>query len=232
MALGDSITSGTGSVARDSYRGDLQERLTGAGLEVDFVGSQHSGLGIDGDHEGHGGATISRIADRADGWLATYQPDVILLHVGTNNITRGDSARTASRRLAELIDQLRLRRPAAYVFVSQIVGSNVPVERLVDRMFNSRVAGMVATKGPMVRLVDQSTIFGTDLYDLHHPNDIGYAKMSVNFYRAMEQVLNVSGTPWPPGVDPYRANSTPRCVPARPAPCALARGTERRLPVR
>jgi lysophospholipase L1-like esterase len=214
LALGDSITAGTGSTSRSGYRTDLHARLTAAGLDVDFVGSQRSGVGPDLDHEGHGGWTINRVRGGLDSMLATYRPDVVLLHVGTNDITRGEDARKVAGRLSQLIDRIRVARPTAYVIVSQIVGSNVPIERLVDRLYNARLPAIVAAKGPMVRLVDQSTVFGTDLHDLHHPNDLGYAKMAFNFYNALAEVYNVAGPPWPPGVNPYR-QSTQVALPVR-----------------
>ena len=214
MALGDSITAGTGSVSRSGYRADLHARLVAAGLDVDFVGSQRSGIGPDLDHEGHGGSTINRVDQVLDSTLSAYRPDVILLHIGTNNITRGENARKVAGRMSRLIDRIRMARPTAHIFVSQIVGSNVPVERLVDRLFNDRLPAIVAAKGPMVRLVDQSAVYGADLHDLHHPNDRGYAKMSFNFYNALAEVFNVNGPPWPTGVDPYR-RSTQVALPAR-----------------
>src|SRR4051794_32872398 len=51
MPLGDSITWGGGAPGHDSYRTDLYNRLATAGLDVDFVGSQHSGTGPDRDNE-------------------------------------------------------------------------------------------------------------------------------------------------------------------------------------
>src|SRR5256885_14756200 len=79
MPLGDSITFGVGSSTGSSYRAALWDRLVGqAGYAVDYVGSQRSGALPDTDNEGHSGWRIDQIASNVDGWLATYQPDVVL----------------------------------------------------------------------------------------------------------------------------------------------------------
>src|SRR3954468_23529667 len=70
MPLGDSITWGVGSARQSGYRAALYQRLTSAGLNVDFVGSMSRGTGPDRDNEGHKGWTIGRLAAHVDGWLA------------------------------------------------------------------------------------------------------------------------------------------------------------------
>lgn len=189
MPLGDSITVGVGSRLGSSYRAMLYARLRQAGLPVDFVGSQRSGTGKDPEHEGHGGWTVDRIAAAVETWLTVYQPDVILLHIGTNNITRGEPAPRIAAKLSALIDQIRAARPSAYVFVSEIVGSRVRAELVVGRRCNTLIRRAASGKGPLVRVVAQSTMGGEDLRDAHHPSDSGYAKMADNFYSALTQVF-------------------------------------------
>jgi lysophospholipase L1-like esterase len=120
MPLGDSITFGVGSQHLDGYRPSLYRRLTSAGLGVDFVGSLHNGGGPDADNEGHKGWTIERVANHLDDWLATYQPDVILLHIGTNDMAK--MLPGAAGRLDALLDQIAADRPDAEVFVAQVTG--------------------------------------------------------------------------------------------------------------
>lgn len=96
MPLGDSITFGWPDSAYGGYRHLLGTLLVNDGYGVDFVGSQQSGNGAvsDPDNEGHPGWTISRIRKGIDsnGWLETYQPGLILLHIGTNDLLEGDAA--------------------------------------------------------------------------------------------------------------------------------------------
>ena len=210
MPLGDSITRGTGSPTRSSYRMDLAERLLHGGMEINFVGSQSNGVGSDISHEGHGGWTIDELSEQLDGWLATYRPDVVLLHAGTNNITQGDSAGTTARKLSAMIDQIRTARPEAYIFVAQITHSRVPREAAVDRAYNRLIPGLVAQKqDDRITVVDQSSVTGIDLHDLRHPNDFGYSKMAWNWYQGMARVFGTSGDTGP---NPYRMRRAVRCL--------------------
>ncbi len=213
MPLGDSITKGSGSPTRSSYRMALAQRLLRGGMEINYVGSQSNGAGADAEHEGHGGWTIDELSAELDGWLTESRPDVVLLHAGTNNITQGDGPYATARKLSAMIDQIRAARPEAYIFVAQIISSRVPRERAQDRVYNRLIPGLVADKNdPLITVVDQSTIAGIDLHDLRHPNDFGYAKMAWNWYRAMAPVFHTSGAT---GTNPYAMQSTHRCLAAK-----------------
>jgi lysophospholipase L1-like esterase len=214
MALGDSITFGTGSPTRSSYRIKLQGALKKAGMSVNFVGSVKTGACCDQDNEGHGGQSISQLSAKVDEWLAVAAPDIVLLHAGTNNISRQlatthDPEHVAAE-LSRLIDQIRTARPMAHIFVAAIIGSNVPAEQARVRAFNALVPGVVATKGARVYLVDQSTVGGVDLYDTHHPNDYGYAKMAFNWYNAIRSHI-VGAQKWPALSNPYTVRTAVLC---------------------
>jgi hypothetical protein len=134
------------------------------------------------------------------------------MHLGTNNITRGEAPEQVAAKLSALIDQIRAARPQARIVVSQIIGSKVRAELAADRAYNALLPAMVAQKGAAVTLVDQSGVNGIDLVDLHHPNDFGYAKMSYTYYRALEQLLGAPGRAWPTGENPHRQRSAVRCL--------------------
>jgi len=95
MPLGDSITQGIGSGAdpddndhQVSYRKTLWDLLVNAGYDVDFVGSQDSGSMefADPDHEAYPGGRADEIRDGIYNWLVAHPADIILLHIGTNDI--------------------------------------------------------------------------------------------------------------------------------------------------
>jgi len=214
MPLGDSITYGVGSSAGDSYRGPLYWRLAQAGVQVDYVGSMRSGVSPDPDNEGHKGWTIAQLAARVDDWLTTYRPDVILLHIGTNDMVRGNQDAAAD--LAALLDRIAADRPDAQVFVAKIVGlgdyDDIAAQRYRTYFFNAAIPGLVASKGANFHLVDDSGVRGIDMWNREHPNDYGYRKMAWNWYRALEPVLNPGGPAWPAADDPYQAAYGYRCV--------------------
>jgi lysophospholipase L1-like esterase len=214
MPLGDSITYGVGSATSNSYRGALFRWLAQAGVGVDYVGSMRSGVAPDPDNEGHKGWTIAQLAARVDDWLATYRPDVILLHIGTNDMVRGNQDAAAD--LDALLDKIAADRPDAQVFVAKIVGlgeyDDIAAQRYRTYFFNGAISRIVASKGSNFHVVDDSGVRGIDMWNREHPNDYGYRKMAWNWYRALEPALNPDGPAWPAADDPYRAATGYRCV--------------------
>ena len=107
MPLGDSITDGVETFnstdgdlpaepQRVGYRKVLLDRLVAAGYAVDFVGSLNSGSGAglaDDDHQGQSGATQSVIRGGVVSWLNQNPADVVMLHIGTNDVP-GDASAT------------------------------------------------------------------------------------------------------------------------------------------
>src|SRR3712207_5472734 len=113
MPLGDSITEGYQGHA--SWRFWLWKRLDLAGYDVDFVGSRTGVLtpgapgeqgpppytDFDQHHEGHSGWRTDQILDRIDEWAPQYAPDVVLLHLGTNDMLQSHSVSSAIARLGQ-----------------------------------------------------------------------------------------------------------------------------------
>ncbi|GAA2529532.1 hypothetical protein Ahu01nite_014900 [Winogradskya humida] len=192
MPLGDSITAGAGSVHEDGYRADLYRMLTGAGWDVDFVGSQRSGDGPDNDHEGHSGWTMTQLAKRLHRWLIAYRPDVVVLHAGTNDLRTPEAARFAPQVLTRLLAQIARDRPGAQVLVARIVGNRDVGDGAVRQeradAYNAHVVTVVAAAGAQFHLVDQSAVRGRDLADKLHPNDAGYRKMALGWFEALQEL--------------------------------------------
>ena len=87
MPLGDSIT--LGYPGDEGYRKNLYLDMINSGFNVDFVGSQKNGVGFDNDHEGYVGYQANQIRDNVYGWLVNNPADVVLLHIGTNDVESG-----------------------------------------------------------------------------------------------------------------------------------------------
>lgn len=214
MPLGDSITAGTTDGANKlpppgqqvSYRRELYNVLVATAngrYNIDFVGSLSEGsfanprIG-DPDHEGHGGFTSADIANDITGWLNTDPPDIILLHIGTNDLSnnpRADaSAVTSILQNIDNWEQNDSRGPwRPWVFVARIIqrldGTSVTafnddiVARVTARN-NSRQPG----QRPFF-VVDQqagagliySTGAGGHMADNLHPNQSGYDKMATKW---------------------------------------------------
>lgn len=210
MPLGDSITFGIGTTPYDAYRKDLWTRLRNVGVPVDFVGSVVSGTMGDKNHEGHIGWRIDQLTARIDSWMATYRPDVVLLHIGTNDIGQNYDMARAPARLSHLIDRIQVARPGVRIFVARIVWMVNGGDRWTR--YNDAIPGIVASKGPNVHLVPHHVIGRTagDLVDSAHPSACGYAKMSYVWYYVMGRTrLNTTGRSWPTGYYPFNTRTGP-----------------------
>ncbi len=193
MPVGDSITEGNGWQVPGAYRPHLWELTQKDGLPVDFVGSKNSGPDTlpDRDHSQLGGQ-IQDVDRDIEPDLRKYQPDAILLHIGTNNIWRdGELPTLAPQRLSRLIDHITAVAPKARLYVASIVPS---VEHEVNvRQYNKTIAPMVkekAARGANIRFVGiHAALTHDDLIDGIHPNPRGYAIMAEEWWSAITNDL-------------------------------------------
>jgi len=202
MPLGDSITEGT--QVPGGYRIGLWQRLSSGGYRVDLVGSQFNGpagLG-DHDHEGHPGWRIDQLDASIVGWLRTYTPRTVLLHIGTNDVLQNYNLAGAPARLSTLVDHITATVPDAEVFVATIIPLANAGQEANVRTFNATIPGMVQSKasaGRHVHLVDMhSALTAADLIDGIHPTAAGYDKMAATWYTALRAVPgSLTGTGGP-----------------------------------
>jgi lysophospholipase L1-like esterase len=199
MPLGDSITDGT--QVPGGYRIGLWQRFTTNGYRVDFVGTQFNGpanLG-DHDHEGHPGWRIDQIDANIVGWLNTFTPHTVLLHIGTNDVLQNFNLSGAPGRLSTLIDHITGTAPTAEVFVAQIIPLANASQDAAVRTFNAAIPGIVQSKvnaGRHVHLVDMHSALTTaDLIDGIHPTANGYDKMAATWFTALRSVSGSIGSP-------------------------------------
>lgn len=199
LPLGDSITYGSGVEHGGGYRLPLYELALARGWQVTFVGTQLNGPRTAGsqpfprNHEGYVGETIQQVEQRLEAFAASAQADIVLLHIGTNDMIREPSV--APRRAANLIDRINTRYPAALVAVAQII----PLMLTADgeervRRYNDALAALVrerAAAGRNVILVDHNTHYPPDaLPDKVHPDQSGYEFMARTWFAALEQYLD------------------------------------------
>lgn len=202
MPLGDSITEGT--QVPGGYRIGLWQRLATNRYTVDFVGTQFNGSSTlgDHDHEGHPGWRIDQIDANITGWLNTLNPRTVLLHIGTNDILQNFNVSGAPSRLSTLIDHITTAKPAADVFVAQIIPLSNASQDAAVRTFNSAIPGIVQSKvnaGKHVHLVNMYAALTTaDLTDGVHPTAGGYDKMAATWYSALLSVAGSIGSPGNP----------------------------------
>ena len=230
MPLGDSITQGNSSGVADeefqvSYRKALYDRLKAAGYVINneiFVGSLMSGEAVadfDPDHEGHpgfhadeivlgkGDPQVGTLAD----WLASEQPNIVLLHVGTNDITFEGGDETEIEDILVVIDDYEFASGnAVWVVLALIIDrscdpflTNCP-NSLETTTFNNNVRDFVffprQAGGDKIVLVDMQNEadinynrwdMGGDMWDDLHPFETGYTKMADLWFNGLMNIL-----PW------------------------------------
>ena len=196
MPLGDSITAGVGSPQLGGYRLPLWDALQWFGWDAEFVGSQSDGpprLGSKAN-EGHGGYRIDQIAAGVDQWLETYQPEVILLLIGTNDCLQDYQFATVRQRMEDLIDRILHRRPHAFLVVSTVLPLRDLEANARAVQINEFLPAVVAARwkrGHQIMLVNMYAMLNPweDMPDGIHPDPVGYAVMAAVWYDALLDIL-------------------------------------------
>lgn len=197
MPLGDSITQADRN--HNSYRRPLWFKLREAGYNVNFVGSTRSHyLGnapnsdFDQDHEGHWGWQVDEVSAQIDRWAAEAKPDIVLIHVGTNDILRGQSFDSTISELRSLIQTMRRHNPNLKILLAQLIPAQG--SEILTQQFNQQISALArslnSSASPVI-LVDQSSGFNVaqDTYDGLHPNESGEQKMATRWFQALQKIM-------------------------------------------
>ncbi|MGY2131300.1 GDSL-type esterase/lipase family protein [Hymenobacter sp. HD11105] len=229
MPVGDSITHG--DTILDSYRRPLWKKLLASIAlaemdSVDFVGGQESNYDgpppnpdFDKQHHGHGGWNTTMLLPEVRQWSIDHQPDIILLHAGTNDLVDRKSIESTRDNLGKIIDEVRKANPAMKVLLAQLIPSNISREVNDDiTALNALLPALAnqksTTESPVV-VVDQNTGFsleeGVDLYDALHPNARGEEKMAERWYEAL-RLKSILGKPLPVSLVEFSAQAVPAGV--------------------
>jgi hypothetical protein len=231
MPLGNSITYGESLLNDDpdyeiAYRWELYKLLIGAGYSFDFVGSEQSGFhyfqdSLDyTDNAGFPGirpdqlTTLLRtginqyggdhcvLSSCPDNYLTVYDPDIILLHIGTNGLNDSTNApifRDSVNAILDIIDDYEVSTGKVIpVFLAQIINrqdnSGEPRHKptlyyndLLYNLVNSRSTDEVILVNMENALDYRYAIDGGDMEDTWHPDTAtGYKKMAARWFAHME----------------------------------------------
>ena len=239
MPLGDSITRGTNDInwpngsIPGGYRKELGIRLASGGFTYDFVGgsTENAAVGMDPDHEGRNGLSTSQVLSNLPTSL-TAAPDVVLLHIGTNDILNNISVSTAAANLGAIINAITVNAPNRRLYVATILpitqawppppqqplytaatlngnanAYNVQVRNLVTQYANlGRKVYLVEMNGGIVLTNTNPLLNFYQPGDGVHPGQAGYDQMGVIWANAVTS----GGSFFPP--PPVGAPASPGTV--------------------
>ncbi|WP_049657678.1 FG-GAP-like repeat-containing protein [Kitasatospora sp. MY 5-36] len=192
MPLGDSITAGYRSTTDAGYRGPLADLVAQQNrYTVDLVGSRGNGAVLDPDNEGHSGSMVNDLLAGVDGWLAAAQPDVVLLHIGINDLDRGTDKAHAADRTSALIDRILADRPGVTVLVMGLIPTTPNLTAQVAD-YNSALSQAVLAKqaqGRKVRYTAAPALTPAEMADGLHPDDLGYQRLAQTFDQALDRAF-------------------------------------------
>ncbi len=241
MPLGDSITHGIPPETENNatgYRKNLWFELNATGYNPKFVGSLEAGwdeLPPEAvKHEGHDRMTDDTMAANVYGYLEANPAEIVLLHIGTNDI---DTAPGAVETILNEIDRYEEAYNPVTVILARIINTVSGSTEITT--YNDLVLAMAQDRidninnnpngGDDIVIVDMEYGAGidynssTDMSSELHPSASGYAKMASTWYTALRSVipvhywdLNETAAPY---IDVYRdANGI--CVGTCPTPTA------------
>lgn len=219
MPIGDSITES--SIGLPSYRYWLWHELETRNYKVEFVGSKTGVFNCcplypptatdpwDDDHESYTGARVDQLNNFIGGFVSDARPDVILLHIGTNDLNQvgvvpNQSVASTLTELDSCIRTLQTAAPSALIMVAQIIPAK-PAHSFqaagLQAQYNAGIPGVVAaTNRPDAPVVFVDMASGYDAathnYDAIHPNQWGEQWMARKWREALEPYLTRTTGAW------------------------------------
>lgn len=132
--------------------------------------------------------------------FAEAQPDVVLMHFGTNDVWNGRATESIVSGYSQVVEAARTANPNVLILVAQLIPMNVTDATCSGctcagcptdvPALNARIvswASSTTTASSTVRVVDQFSGFDAtaDNRDGVHPNELGARKMADRWYEAL-----------------------------------------------
>lgn len=216
LCVGDSITQGGRKTRQEyTYRLPLQKLLCEKGVAYDFIGSRKNGLedgsvwpdvaeGVpfDPDHEGYYGNKTAVVVEKVrNAWDdKVVPPDFVLIHLGHNDQENKPHEETVQKPLRDFIAFLRTKNPKVTILLGHLNLNYSPGANSIRPLVEDLAEETSTEESPVVTVHHYKGWFEmpdkpqSDTFDWAHPNPQGQKKMADAWYKAMEPLLNRSGT--------------------------------------
>lgn len=180
-----------GSMDTNWYR-NAPDTEQGADVASPVMGSTYKGQTFTNKHEGHWGWTTSELLNgrenptaykrdkgKLSDWLRGYTPDVVLMHLGTNDIIYSKGINQTLGRIEQIVNQLRADNKDVAILLAKITPiptTFAPTDS--TNKFNSLIPGLaskLSTPTSPVLVVDMNAGYNptAHTYDGLHPNQSG-----------------------------------------------------------
>ena len=211
MAVGDSITAGftfgppdgTG-LGTASYRKEFENLLDQSGCDYRMVGSRNTNdpenpTVFIGRHEGYSANRADHFIlgngpnAGIDAMMAAQSPDVVMLHLGSNDMNQSQTQRSTVLEIENIISRILSANGNAIILVANVIpwfgsSNNPDITDDIRRLGNQIISSVAAMGNPNVILVDVRSGFSqSDMQqDLIHPNVDGENRIADAFAEAFE----------------------------------------------
>ena len=205
MAVGDSLTQGQGAEGTGGYRLKLWNKMRANGLQFLPVGpNDQPPYSDNGDHyyrskwAGFGGWQMGDIAGTGQynttgkaitQWIADHNPQVLLLMIGTNDLSISDMVELR-RRFNALLDVIYAAKPTIHIVLARIPQYQTftwsVVTSLNNMMVEELTTRVAANPARKMAVANMESIRGEAKYsDYVHLGPAGYTEMADLWYDAV-----------------------------------------------
>ena len=204
MPLGNSITHGEhGSNPYGGFRDDLAYLLLSENIDFDFVGTLNDNT-LYPWHEGHPGKQTAYLERNVYDWVNQTYPDIVLLHIGTNDITGEVGINTIKNNIEKILNNIWSYNPAIPILLCSVIPRKDSSEKNHNNSSLCKLIHQLAIdkleQGKPIRYVGQNEVWLSNpnwtnayLYDDFHPNNAGYSLMGEIYFNVlMNQITGTS----------------------------------------
>ncbi|MBF8963548.1 hypothetical protein I0P70_09835 [Pontibacter sp. FD36] len=188
-----------------NWRFDATNPEQSADAASPVIGQEYKGAKFLNKHEGHWGWTTSdmlngyekptqykRDKGKLSDWLKGYTPDVVLMHLGTNDMIYSKTTKGTLERIEQIIGLLRADNENVAIMLAKITPipstyANVDSTQHFVSLIPELASRLSTQKSPII-VVDINTGYypDTHTYDSLHPNTAGEKFIAKRWYDAIK----------------------------------------------